>query len=166
MSSIRIRPRFKISSSLSPEEVIEKIEVSLKREETNFYAESMLANFIVVRIKPSERKIWSPQISLSIDKQENGCIIRGLYGPRPTLWTMFIFLYIGIGVAVLFALLYGLARLNLNLDASVLWLIPALLAFALILYIFAQAGQKFSAQQMFDLHHFIEKALDRKIKIY
>jgi hypothetical protein len=79
---------------------------------------------------------------------------------------MFIFLYIGIGVALLFVLLYGLARLNLNLEAQVLWVIPALLAFALVLYILAQAGQKFSAQQMFDLHHFIEKALDRKIKIY
>ena len=166
MSSLRIRPGFKISSSLTPEEVIDKIETCLRKEETNYYGESMLANFIVLRIKPSERKIWSPQLSLSIDKQENGCIIRGLYGPRPTLWTMFMFFYIGIGVAMLFILLYGLARINLNLDAPVLWVLPGLLGFALLLYILAQAGQKFSAQQMFELHQFFEKALDRKIKIY
>ena len=166
MSSIRIRPRFTIKADFSPEELIIKIESRLKSEETNFYAESMLTNFIVLKIRETDRKIWTPQLALSIDKFENGCTIRGLFGPRPTLWSMFIFFYTGIGVAILFSGLYGLARVSLKLEASILWLIPALLGLALFLYLLAQAGQKFSAQQMFEIHHFFEKAIDRKIKIH
>jgi hypothetical protein len=56
---------------------------------------------------------------------------------------MFIFFYTGIGVGVLFSGLYGLARLNLKLEAPILWLIPVLLGLALFLYFIAQAGQKF-----------------------
>lgn len=166
MSSIRIRPRFIIEANFTPEELIDKIESSLKSEETDFYAESMLTNFIVLKIKETDRKIWTPQLALSIDKSENSCTIRGLYGPRPTLWFMFIFFYMGIGVSVLFSGLYGLARISLNLEAPILWVIPFLLGLALLLYLLAQAGQKFSAQQMFEIHHFFEKAIDRKIKIH
>jgi|GEM_PF-5252919 hypothetical protein len=41
MSSIRIRPRFIIKMNFTPKELINKIESSLKSEETDFYAESM-----------------------------------------------------------------------------------------------------------------------------
>lgn len=166
MSSIRIRPRFIIKVNFTPEELIDKIESRLKSEETDFYAESMLLNFIVLKIKETDRKIWTPQLALSIDKSENGCTIRGLYGPRPTLWFMFIFFYTGIGLGTMFSGLYGLARVSLNLEAPILWLIPVLLGLALFLYLIAQAGQKFSAQQMFEIHQFFEKAIERKIKIH
>ena len=79
---------------------------------------------------------------------------------------MFIFLYTGIGVCILFGGLYGLSRLSLNLEAPILWAVPALLGLALLLYIIAQVGQKLGAQQMFDLHHFLEGAIEKKVRIY
>jgi hypothetical protein len=165
MSSIRIRPRFKHTSKYSAEQIIEKIRLQFKEESCDFYAEQLLSNFIVIKMKTDYQQFWSPQLSISIDKAEEGCILRGLYAPKPAIWSFFVFLYTGIGVGVLFAGLYGLARISLHLQAPILWLIPLLLGFALFLYLLAQAGQKFSAQQLFDIHHFFEKSIDAKIRI-
>ncbi len=166
MSSIRIRPRFKLFGNFSPEELIFRIKTCLDKEETDLYAESLFTNFVVIKLREKQQRFWSPQLSLSIDKHEDGCLIRGLYSPRPTLWSMYIFFYTGIGVGILFSGLYGLAKISLNLTAPILWLVPILLGLALILYLAAQAGQKLSAQQMFDIHHFFEKAIDKKVRIY
>ena len=166
MTSIRIRPRFKLSTSYSPEELISKIKLRLEEGGNNCYAESLLKNFIVLKIEKEEQHFWSPQLTLSIDKLENGSFIRGLYTPKPTIWSMFVFFYTGIGVCILFGGLYGLSRLSLNLEAPILWAIPVLVGLALLLYIIAQIGQKLGAQQMFYLHHFIENAIDKKVRIY
>ncbi len=166
MTSIRIRPRFKLSTSYNPEDIVNKVKKQLEETKSNCYAESMLKNFIVLKINKEEQHFWSPQLTLSIDKQEEGSFIRGLYTPKPTIWSMFVFFYTGIGVCILFGGLYGLSRLNLNLDAPILWAIPALLGLALLLYIIAQVGQKLGAQQMFDLHHFVEEAIDEKVRIF
>ena len=166
MSSIRIRPRFKISSVYTSEEILNKLHKNLSEGNSEFYAEELLSNFIVIKMKKKHQRFWSPQLSISIDKTDTGSILRGLYGPRPTIWSFFIFLYTGIGVCILFAGLYGLARISLNLQAPILWLLPVLAGLALLLYIFAQAGQKISAQQMFDIHHFFEKSIGEKARIH
>ncbi len=166
MTSIRIRPRFKLLSSYTPENFTAIIKQQLQNAKSNCYAESLLKSFIVLKIREEEQHFWSPQLTLSIDKREEGSFIRGLYTPKPTIWSLFIFLYTGIGVCVLFAGLYGLSRLSLNLEAPILWLVPVLLGFALLLYIIAQIGQKLGAQQMFDLHHFLEGVIDKKVRIY
>lgn len=166
MTSIRIRPRFNQTSSYSPEELVQKIRQKLQASKNGCYAESLHKNFIVMKVKKEEQHFWSPQLTLSIEKLEEGCHIRGLYTPKPTIWSMFVFMYTGIGVCILFAGLYGLSRVSLNLEAPILWSVPALILLALFLYIIAQIGQKLGAQQMFDLHHFIEDAIDEKVKIF
>jgi len=166
MSSIRIRPRFKILIDKDPEEIIRMITDSMKNGKSDFFVESLLNSFLVIKIKESNQHVWSPHLTISIEKKETGCVIRGLYGPKQTIWSLFMFLYTGIGVGILFAGLYGLARQSLNLEAPILWLVPILFGLALFLYLLAQLGQKLSAQQMFDIHHFIEKSIDRKLRIY
>jgi hypothetical protein len=166
MTSVRIRPRFKLSTGYSPEDFVLKIKSHLEEGKTNCYAESLLKNFIVLKIQKEAQHFWSPQLTLSIEKFKEGSFVRGLYTPKPTIWSMFVFFYTGIGVCILFGGLYGLSRLSLNLEAPILWGVPALLALALLLYIIAQIGQKLGAQQMFDLHHFIEEAIDKKVRIY
>jgi len=166
MTSIRVRPRFKLATSYAPEDLTVLIKQQIQNTKSSCYAESLLKSFVVLKIKKEEQHFWSPQLTLSIDRREGGSFIRGLYTPKPTIWSMFIFLYTGIGVCILFAGLYGLSRLSLNLEAPILWSVPALFGLALLLYLIAQFGQKLGARQMFDLHHFLEEAIDKKVRIY
>lgn len=124
-------------------------------------------NYAVIKIPPTERHYWSPQLTLTIEPYGHKKVIfvRGLYGPKPSVWAAFFMSYAALGVISLFVGVYGLSQIMLEKPAPILWVIPALGGVALILYLIAQAGQKVGAEQMFRIHHFYEELFNDKIKI-
>ncbi len=164
MTSLRIRPRFRQIIRDTPENLESLIGLKLKRAQSECTGR-VIPGYIVIEIPASERHYWSPQLSLSLEPCEEGTLIRGLYGPNPTVWTMFTFGYSVIGILSLFIIIIGLSNLSLGLEAPVLWALPVLGALALILYFVAQAGQKIGAEQTFTLHHFYESAIGEKVHI-
>lgn len=124
-----------------------------------------LPGHVNLKIPVKDRHFWSPQLNLSLDSTGEGTIIRGLYGPNPTVWAVFFFGYVTIGVAIFFIAMWGLTRYSLGLSSWILWLIPVLLGLAGGLYIIAQLGQKLGAEQMFALHHFYEELIHDKVSI-
>lgn len=124
-------------------------------------------NYAVIKIPPTERHYWSPQLTLTIEpyEEKKAIFVRGLYGPKPSVWAVFFMSYAALCVISLFVGVYGLSQIMLEKPAPILWVIPALGGVALILYLIAQAGQKVGAEQMFRIHHFYEELFDDKIKI-
>jgi hypothetical protein len=53
----------------------------------------------------SKREYWSPHLHLELEPKENNeTHIRGLFGPEPTLWTLFMFLHFMVaGIFVIFS---------------------------------------------------------------
>ncbi len=165
MSSYRIRPRFKHLSNYSSKEIQHIIETHL--DESNATCTGSISpGFITLKIPQEDRHYWSPQLTLSIEEQQEGSIIRGLYGPNPKVWSMFMFSYTAIGSIAFFIAIIGFSNYSLGVDAKILWFLPLLIGLALGLYIVAQIGQKTGAQQMFTLHHFYEDVLGEKVKVH
>ena len=166
MTSIRIRPRFKETYSLTPNEVEELVREHLKEPDCPCIA-TVIQGFIVLQILPKEQHFWSPQLSLSFEKEEESerTIIRGLYGPNPTIWTGFVFIYAVLGIAALFIAMAGVTHLQLGMECKLLWILPMLALAALALYIIAQTGQKLGVEQTFTLHHFFEESIGKRIHI-
>lgn len=164
MTSIRIRPRFNQIIRDSPENVESRVRSKLKQPQSECTGR-VIPGFIVLEIPISERHYWSPQLSLSLEEHEEGTLIRGLYGPNPTVWSMFAFGYSAIGILALFASIIGFANLSLGLEAPVLWVLPVLGAVALVLYLVAQTGQKIGVEQTFTIHHFYEDVIGEKVHI-
>jgi len=163
MSSFRIRPRFRDIIVSDKDELERALCVALEQEKRfNFY---YLPGHLCVKIHPVERNLWSPQLDLSFEQEGETVIIRGLYGPNPTLWALFFFGYVVIGILALFLGLWGYSMWMMGRDASILWSIPVLGLVALLLYIISQAGQKLGAQQLFDIHHFYEDFTRHRIKV-
>jgi hypothetical protein len=102
---------------------------------------------------------------LTFEQEEDRVIVRGLYGPNPTVWAIFFFGYVALGLSSLFLGLWGLTRLSLEMDASILWALPVFGVIALILYFSAQVGQKLGAQQLFDIHHLYEDLMKEHIQV-
>ena len=100
LKSFRVRPRFQIESIFTGEELNDRINTELKNSESCLG--SVMAGHVTLYLPVNEQHYWSPQLSLSIEDTENGCLIRGLYGPRPSVWTMFVFIYFIIGLATTF----------------------------------------------------------------
>ena len=167
MSSIHVRPRFKAKYKMKPEEVVEGVQNYLAKLDCGCSA-NVLPNFIVMNICAQNQHFWSPQLSISFEPDEEDpsfTIIRGLYGPNPTVWAFFTYGYAALALIGTFVGMYGLSLYSLDKDAAILWVIPVLVVLALVLYIIAQFGQKIGAEQMFTLHHFFEESIGHRIHV-
>jgi hypothetical protein len=134
-------------------------------ERHNPYSAIYHPNQIILRILPEERHFWSPQLNISLEEKEDGTLIRGLYGPNPSIWAMFFFAYAALGIIILFAGMVVLSQLSLGMETPLWWLLLLSSILFLIIYLTAQIGQKIGAQQMFDLHHFYEETLGKKVPV-
>ena len=157
-----VRPRFKIESPLGVEEVLEKIKNALAKKDATCKG-LVIPGYVTLFIPPQEQHYWSPQLSLTIEEFKNGSLLRGLYGPRPTVWTVFVFFYAIIGLAILIISMLGLSYLTLGKPATILWIVPVLVIIFLSLYLVAHFGKKMGYNQIVKLHRFLENSVDLKI---
>ena len=168
MTSFRIRPRFKVASEKDSDTIIEEIKEKVHDPKMHCACDVIfIPGHIILKIKKEEQHYWSPQLELTLEEEEKekGTLIKGRYGPHHNVWTLFIVLYLAIGILTLFVSILGFSRLSLGMNAPILWIVPFLFGFALLLYISSQLGQKLGAEQTFTLHHFLEELIDRKIHI-
>lgn len=162
----RIRPRIYTETDLSPEEVNQRIRTQLREECTLCSGEST-KGYATICPPEEEQHFWSPQLTITLDKDENDITrVRGLYGPKPSVWTMFVFFYAAIGFAIMIISMIGLSYWSLGKPATLLWLVPALLLIFLSLYLVAYFGQRLGHKQMTNLHRFLERCLNKEIDHY
>lgn len=166
MTSIRIRPRFQQHITRSPESLMQLFEQKLT-DEDHCIVSMIPNNHVLLKVGASEHHFWSPQLWLTFDTEPDGTtLLRGLYGPGPSVWTLFVFGYGALGILALFITMAGLSQLSLDMAAPILWALPIIGLLALGIYITAQVGQKLGAQQTFQLHQFLETTLEEKISIH
>ena len=156
----RIRPRIHLETHYSPHQLRDIFLRNLKLHETKIKG-TVMTNFINIAPVETDQHYWSPQ--LTIDEKEGGSLIRGLYGPKPSVWTMFVFFYSIIGFATLIVTMIGLSYFSLGKGTTIFWVVLLLILVFLTLYLVAYFGQKFGQKQMIYLHHFVEECLERRI---
>ncbi|MEL7531824.1 MAG: hypothetical protein AAFN10_10975 [Bacteroidota bacterium] len=166
MSSFRIRPRFEHQISCSPQELQKRLQHQIVVNNTACLLR-IKQDQIYLLIPNEEQHFWSPQLQLQLDKDEQGNqIVRGLYGPNPNVWILFIYGYAALGILATFSLIIGFSQWSLAQSPWGLWVFSLLAFLALGLYLIAQTGQKLGAAQTFRLHHCYEEAVDGQIIIH
>jgi hypothetical protein len=164
MSSFRIRPRFKHLVN-EEQDALESRILEAMKVECPPCVPNATKGYINLRIPVDEQHFWSPQLTMTFETTEEGTVVRGLYGPNPTVWAIFFFGYVAVGILGSIAAMWGFARMNLDMSYEILWAVPVFAAIALGLYIASQFGQKLGAEQMFRLHHFYEDVVHDKISV-
>ncbi|MEM9859525.1 MAG: hypothetical protein AAF843_19380 [Bacteroidota bacterium] len=164
MSSLNIRPRFKKVTVIPATELKSILKNALSKEDATCIGH-VTDGYCTMKIPLKDRHFWSPQLTISFEQEEETTVIRGLYGPNPTVWAIFFFGYVTLGIIGLFVLVLGFSRMMLDLRVGILWVLPGLAAIALGMYLIAQAGQKIGAEQMYTLHHFFENLIHDKVNI-
>jgi hypothetical protein len=115
---------------------------------------------LVLKIPYEEQHFWSPQLTISFEAQEEGgVLVRGLFGPRTTVWMMFIFFYFLLGFIATIVMIMGFAQMNLGLSAGILWLLPVIGAIVLAMYLSAKAGQRMGQLEMERLYVFYHETI-------
>jgi len=164
MSSFKLRPRFRKLCKGDIENHTTHFKEVL--DGTSEFDGSIATSFVKIRIAAKDNHYWSPELSLMLEEHEKGTLIRGLYSPKSSVWTMFAFAYGTIALLLAGILIWGGVEWQMNNDTSLLTIgIPSLLGLGLLVYLIAQFGQKIGAEQMYALHHFFEDSIKERVHI-
>jgi hypothetical protein len=156
MSTLEIRPRFELSTPLSKDEVLRRLDESLKKPES--YFKGYITDWhVVLKIPSVDDHFWSPQLSMDVVEKEDGAMIYGLIGPKPSVWLMFVFFYFFLGFTLMVIAVIGFSRYNLGLSAGILWLLPIISVVLVSVYLSANFGKKLGRDQMEKLVLFVKE---------
>ena len=159
INEVVLRPRFKFERNQNNEELLSLFDKA-KQAQSNFIV-SRIDNHVFLKLPKQKQHFWSPQLHLEIDNvDENNSIIRGLFGPNPTVWTMFMFfhfiiagLFLGFGV-------WGYTNWTLKTDYALqLSLMFVMILFWIVMYVVGQMGKKAGMDEMHLLHGFMRDTL-------
>ena len=159
-NDIVLRPRFKFHVKEDNDILLQLFE-DKKGTQSDFIV-SRVDDHVFIKIPKEKQHFWSPQLHLEINKEydEEGSTIYGLFGPNPTVWTMFMFFHFL--VAGLFIAFGIWAYVNWSLGHSYAFqlfftLFTIVIWFAL--YFGGSLGKKTGMKEMHQLHHFMRDTL-------
>lgn len=158
-NDIVLRPRFKFDVDATNETLLLGFETQ-KTNQSNFIV-TRLDDHVFIRFPKQEQHYWSPQLHLEINKkEENTSTIHGLFGPNPTIWTMFMFFhFIVAGLFIAFGIW---AYTNMTLDSSYaiqLFLTLFMVIIWITLYLIGRLGKSKGKPDMYKLHAFMKDTL-------
>jgi len=107
-------------------------------------------------VTDEERRVWSPWLSITAEKQANGSVLRGRFAPHPGVWTLYLFLAFGLGFAFLVGTTWGYAQWAIDRTPWALLTIPLVLILGGGLYFASLVGQRLGAEQMIQLRAAVE----------
>lgn len=157
-NAIAFRPKFSINSLLSQKEILAQIQIALSQPDTPFTG-TVLDTHIIIRIPLAKQHYWSPQLDIDIEKTAKGSLIKGRFGPRPSVWLMYIFFYSLLAFISLMIMIMGFAQMNLGMSASILWGLLITGVIYVFLFFTAKAGQKLGQEEMIQLKAFLDKTV-------
>ena len=155
-SEIFLRPRFSIDLQENSEELQKRIEDYLSSEACKFKSKVSEDHFFI-DVPDKKSHFWSPQLHFEIEKiDEKSSTIKGLFGPKPQVWTLFMFVHFV--VATMFLGFGVMAYVRHRLDESLFFPVAMLIALPLIwvlLYVLGSLGKETGKNQMKELHDFL-----------
>ena len=158
-NEIVLRPRFKFVLKRNNEKALKLFE-DAKNTQTDFIV-SRVDDHVFIRIPKEKQHFWSPQLHLEINEvDKNSSSLHGLFGPNPTVWTMFMFFHFL--VAVLFIGFGAWAYSNWTLENSYALQISIMILMIVLwlaLYFVGRMGKKKGMDEMHLLHHFMRDTL-------
>ncbi len=159
MANTRLRPRCRIVTKISPGQVLERISNKLGESNTRIEGQ-VVQEHAFIRIPEQRQHYWSPELHVWAREQEGETIVYGVMGPKPKIWTMFMFFYTGVITSAFFGISYGIIQLMLGMEAPFLWSIPIGLLGVALVFGAARYGQYKGREQMEELQGFLEAAVN------
>ena len=156
--SLQIRPRFRLLAKMPPDAVLGKIKAHLTSPDAK--CTGMVSNHhAMLRMPDAVTHYWSPRLTVQVDEHENGTMLRCLFGPAPTVWTLFIAIYAAVSFCAMVSLIWGSVQLSLGMDSDIIWLSPLCAAIGFTAWLVAGYGQTLGKDQMTTLRQSLFDAL-------
>lgn len=166
MADLEMRPRFALDVACDAGAVVRALREGIAEAEPPLEG-YFDAEHCVLRIPEARRSFWSPELDLTFEPLGDaggsgaGVRVRCLFGPRPSVWTGFAFVYAVFAAAGVAGLLYGTAQLVLG-EAPWALAAPAVsLALIGVVYGASFIGQGLAATQMYEIRRYLDACVER-----
>ncbi|MFK8061102.1 MAG: GTP-binding protein [Polaribacter sp.] len=155
-NEIFLRPRFTIDLEENFEKILENFSEEFKKEDCPFVG-NIVDGHIFISVSKKDEHFWSPQLHIEIiEKTIKTSLLKGLFGPKPQVWTLFMFIHFVIGISFLAFCVMFFTRISLK--ESLMFPIIMLVTLPFIwtvLYFLGKIGKDTGKNQMRDLHDFM-----------
>ncbi len=161
-NEVVLRPRFKIELNKDNETVLKDFEKT-KSDQKDFIV-SRVDDHVFIRFPKEKQHFWSPQLHLEINEvDKKSSLLHGLFGPNPTVWTLFMFLHFFVAVVFIGFGAWGYANWSLENTFGTQIGVMVLMIFCwFALYFAGRLGKLKGKDEMHQLYNFMNKSL--KIK--
>ncbi len=159
-SEVFLRPRFTIDLEENHQKVLKNFSNAFKTEGCKCLG-NIVDGHIFISVSKKEEHFWSPQLHLEIiERTDETSLLKGLFGPKPQVWTLFMFIHFVVGLSFLGfgVLLYTRHSLNESIFFPIIMLIALPLIWTL-LYFLGKIGKDTGKKQMRELHDFMIKVI-------
>jgi hypothetical protein len=167
LNEIVLRPRFKFEIDSNHESVVSAFEK--KKSQQDDFIVTRVDDHVFIKLPKEKQHFWSPQLHIEInEKDSNTSLLYGLFGPNPTVWTLFMFFHFMVGGLFIAAAIWSYSNWALKTSYAIqvsLMLLMVLIWFTL--YFIGRIGKGSSKNEMHALHVFMNKTLEeQKLKSY
>ena len=117
---------------------------------------------IILDIVGKDVHYWSPQLNFRVeqnDQDPNYSVVLGLIGPRPSVWTLFMFIYFSVGIIGFFISSFGIIKTQIETYSNMVLAFPIAIIFMLTAYKVGKYGEKLAEDQIETLKEFVREAV-------
>ncbi len=135
--------------------------LDLINERGNDIQARIVDDLVVLDIK-KEVHYWSPQLNFRVEADEDfpeHTSVSGLIGPRPKVWTLFVFIYFFLGITGFFISSYGVSRWILNEYSHTIWAFPIAALLMLTAFRAGKYGESLGKDQIELLKQFVREVV-------
>jgi hypothetical protein len=158
-NEIVLRPRFKFDVERKNEDLLTLFE-DTKKAQSDFIV-SRSDDHVFIKFPKAKQHFWSPQLHLEINENEDkNSTIHGLFGPNPTVWTMFMFFHFIVGGLFIGFGIWAYTNWSLEMSYAIqLFVALFMILIWFVLYFAGRMGKKTGMDEMHLLHHFMRDTL-------
>ena len=158
IDATRLRPRFSVELPVAADEAAVRLREGL--DTPNLGGVSMVAGrHVELLVDPSERRIWSPRLTVRVEDAALGSVLRCRFSPRPDVWTGFMFVYFVMVFLVVFGATLGYVQQVSDETAWGYWGVPLGLLTIAGIHLAGYVGQRLAASQTRELRGRLESVV-------
>lgn len=154
-----MRPRFELVVETPLDEMLSRLHLAVQVPASPVVG-MVAGNHLELMIPKERRHFWSPRLSLKLTAIEEQTRLRGLFGPRPSVWTLFATFYAFLGFIVVLAAMFGASQWSIGNPPTAFWGVPIAGVGALVAYGLSLAGQRLAQDEMQLLDRFLRDCID------
>ena len=161
-NEIVLRPRFRMDFDYPNEDILQLFEEA--RTTQNDFIVNRVDDHVFIKFPVEKQHFWSPQLHLEVIQTDPGkSSLHGLFGPKPTVWTMFMFLhFIVAGLFIGFGI-WSYTNWSLDEDFAIqLFLTIMMIVMWFVLYFAGRLGRSAGKGEMQELHWFMVDVLEKR----